>query len=44
MWNEDTSELYQIEHYNEVKDNPNLPLQAFGRLVQKNNKYIIEKM
>ena len=44
MWNEDTSELYAMKHYNEVKENPNLPLQPFGRLVQKNNKYLIEKM
>ena len=44
MWNEDTGEIYAIDHYNEVKQNPNLPLQAFGRLVQKNNKYLIEKM
>lgn len=43
-WNEDTGEIYKFDHYQEVKENPNLPLQPFGRLVKKNNKYIIEKM
>lgn len=43
-WNEDTGEIYPIDHYNEVKENPNLPLQPFGRLVRKNDKYLIEKM
>ena len=43
-WNEDTGEIYQFAHYQDVKENPNLPLQPFGRLVKDGNKYIIEEM
>ena len=44
MWNEETSEIYKLDHFNDVKNNPSIPLQPFGRLLRKENQYVIEKM